>query len=109
MYEDESDDPLNVKELALSFDYLTYKIQDRVKTLSENIEVNLSFSKSNYEMEIFKITENLEHVKMLIKECDYLNDEFSKLEQINLISRDFVSRLTILDKRLKIQLKNLKK
>ncbi|GME73889.1 unnamed protein product [[Candida] boidinii] len=108
-HEDESDDPLNVKELALSFDYLTYKIQDRVKTLSENIEVNLSFSKSNYEMEIFKITENLEHVKMLIKECDYLNDEFSKLEQINLISRDFVSRLTKLDKRLKIQLKNLKK
>ncbi|OWB72217.1 hypothetical protein B5S31_g1924 [[Candida] boidinii] len=109
MNEDESDDPLNVKELALSFDYLTYKIQDRVKTLSENIEVNLSFSKSNYEMEIFKITENLENVKMLIRECDSLNDEFSKLEQINLISRDFVSRLTKLDKRLKIQLKNLKK
>ncbi|CDK24618.1 unnamed protein product [Kuraishia capsulata CBS 1993] len=94
------DDPLEVKSLALEFDYLIYKIQDRVKTLSDQTKDSVTAQKVNYENDIARINANIGQINDLVRECDLIENEFVKIEQISQIAKDFTMRLTQVEKKL---------
>lgn len=94
------DDPLDVKSLALEFDYLIYKIQDRVKTLSDQTKDSVTAQKVNHEKDIARINGELSEIHNLVRECALIESEFVKIEQISEIAKDFTKRLTDVERRL---------
>ncbi|ODV98383.1 hypothetical protein PACTADRAFT_31778 [Pachysolen tannophilus NRRL Y-2460] len=98
--DDVEDDPLGVKQLALNFDYLMYKISDRVKSLSEQTEDSITFQKNNYESDVARINMNLLKLNRLLKDCQELMNEFNKIGQIGLIAQDFKKRIIEIEKKL---------
>ncbi|ODV62234.1 Cnl1p ASCRUDRAFT_24961, partial [Ascoidea rubescens DSM 1968] len=88
------DDPLNVKQLALNFDYLIYKINDRIKSLAE--ETELSVSNKRYNVEVFiedEIQSEVVKFKDLNDQLDELLNDFLKVQQIDMIVKDFKQRI----------------
>ncbi|ODV87776.1 hypothetical protein CANARDRAFT_25990 [[Candida] arabinofermentans NRRL YB-2248] len=107
--DEEDDDPLHVRELALNYDYLLFKIQEHTQQLSQKIEANVSHSKQKYENEINSIENHLRKVMELSHDCDLLNLEIDKLEQLDLITKDFTNRLVEIDQRMKIHSRKFKR
>lgn len=97
----DGDDPLQVRQLALNYDYLMYKIQDHTIALSEKVAQNVDYTQKQNEDAIARIHEHIAAAKLLISECDRTNEEIDKLEQLQLMTRDFKDRLRGIDKRLK--------
>ncbi|KAH3669353.1 hypothetical protein OGAPHI_001474 [Ogataea philodendri] len=105
---DDEDDPLKVKELALAFDYLMYKIQDHTSQLSERVENHVIQSKAEHEVDIHAIQQKLEQIKLLLAHCDKVDQEIDKLEQLNIIAKDFNQRLLSVQRRMDAHAKKFK-
>ncbi|QPG76322.1 hypothetical protein FOA43_003708 [Brettanomyces nanus] len=95
------DDPLEVRRLALTFDYLMYKIQDHVTGLSDAVTQNVDYTKKQRQLELSQINRDIHDARKLISECNCINLEIDKLEQLQLMTRDFKERLTVIDSRTK--------
>ncbi|KAG7745987.1 hypothetical protein KL912_004843 [Ogataea haglerorum] len=98
--DDDEDDPLKVKELSLAFDYLMFKIQDQASQLSERVEAHVLRSKTEHEHDIQTIQDKLVQIKQLVGHCDQINLEIDKLEQLNMITKDFTQRLIAVQNRM---------
>lgn len=94
---DPKDDPLNIKELTVNFDYLIYKINDRIKTLSEKAQASTTRLKENAELTILEIDKLIQHYYEISKVLDGINNDFNKIKQINIIISEFVPRIRALE------------
>lgn len=90
-------DPLNIKELALNFDYLMYKINDRIKSLSEVAQQSTFRQKENTESTIMEIDKVIQYYYEITKKLDEINNDFNKVKQINMIIDEFVPRIKELE------------
>ncbi|VEU20037.1 DEKNAAC100279 [Brettanomyces naardenensis] len=99
--DEEEEDPLQVRRLALTFDYLMYKIQDHTTVLSEAVAQNVDYTKKQQEFEISQVNRRIKEARKIINECNRTDLEIDKLEQLQLMTRDFRDRLASLDTRLK--------
>lgn len=101
-YVEEEDDPLGVKKLALSFDYLLYKISEKMEVLAQQTESSVISRKDEAERELLDVETSANNLKDLIQKCDDLDNDFTMLEQISIIVSDFKQRI----KNLELQIKN---
>lgn len=96
-YVEEEDDPLGVKKLALSFDYLMYKISEKMEALSRQTEASVVSRKDEADKELVEIEESMNNLKELIKKCEDLDNDFTRIEQISVIVTDFKQRIKALE------------
>lgn len=97
-YNEEEDDPLGVKRLALSFDYLLYKIQDRVTQLAEQTHLSVERTVGDAEEQLVLVEESITRLRALTRTCDEIETEFLGVEQIGVIVREFTNRLDALER-----------
>ncbi|WPK25114.1 hypothetical protein PUMCH_002417 [Australozyma saopauloensis] len=96
-----SNDPLQLKGLAVNFDYLMYKISDRISTLSDQTHAAV-LSKANavendYLAEQLQIETVLAEIETCHKDCRELEGLFAKLDQLYTFVDEFNDRLTVLE------------
>jgi hypothetical protein len=96
-YTEEEDDPLGVKKLALSFDYLVYQITEKVQSLALQTEDTVKYKKQVAETQLNEVEESITSLNKLLKACEDLDNDFTKLEQISLIVTDFKTRIRQLE------------
>ncbi|ODV80365.1 uncharacterized protein CANTADRAFT_34131, partial [Suhomyces tanzawaensis NRRL Y-17324] len=94
-------DPLEIRQLALSYDYLLYKIRDHLSSLAEDTYTAISEKerriKAEYLQDQLRLDHEFETVNMLIESCKAIESDFLKLDQLNLFIDDFKLRLDHLE------------
>ncbi|CAN3374205.1 hypothetical protein DIURU_004126 [Diutina rugosa] len=94
------DDPLELRRLAVSYDYLVFKIKDRMAALIEETERAVVLKEQAVEEEYLgqklAIGDRMEQIDQLNKRCDELEAEFARLEQLYVFVDDFKARLAAL-------------
>lgn len=93
------DDPLAINKLAVSFDYLMYKIKDHIESLSEETYEAVNHKQNfidNY-IDQIQLDKTFEQSDTLIRKCDNLEMELYKLEKIEEFVGDFKNRIAILE------------
>lgn len=95
------DDPLQLKQLAVNYDYLVYKINDHITTLSEQTFL-LVKAKQQLTDEYFNDKLRLEaefaQIDELISHCKEIELTFMKLDQLRMFVDDFHGRLNRLER-----------
>lgn len=95
------DDPFELKELAVNYDYLIYKINDTIATLSEktfqSINNKNKLINESYLNDQLQLNEELQDIDKLITQSKELEMTFMKLDQLNLFVEDFKSRISYLE------------
>lgn len=98
---DNMDDPLELKGLLVSFDYLMYKIRDRIAGLIEDTERAVVLKQQSIEEDYLgsqlKVFETMDEIAGLEKRCDELEGEFVKLDQLYEFVADFRARLAAVE------------
>lgn len=98
---DKDEDPLVLKDLALNFDYLMYKIGDHISNLSEMtydaVNAKQNFVNKEYLQGQLKLDGEIEEIDFILDKCKELELEFMKLDQLYLFVEDFKSRLSRLE------------
>lgn len=96
-----NDDPLELKKLAVSYDYLMYRINDRIAALADATFVSVSakeeYIKNGYLGDQLRLQEETRRIEELVSECDAIELGFMKLEQIRGFVDDFLERLDRLE------------
>ncbi|KAG2732517.1 hypothetical protein G9P44_004934 [Scheffersomyces stipitis] len=94
-------DPLELRKLALSYDYLIYKINDHVSTMADTTYQSIlskqKLIENNYFEDQLHLQDELDHVETLLDNCTQLELEFMKLDQLKMFIDDFKSRLDVLE------------
>lgn len=94
------DDPLELRRLAVSFDYLVFKIKDRIAALVEDTERAVVLKEQAVEEEYLgrrlAIGDRMEQIDELVSRCDELEAEFARLEQLYAFVDDFKARVAAL-------------
>ncbi|EDK43349.1 hypothetical protein LELG_01527 [Lodderomyces elongisporus NRRL YB-4239] len=94
-------DPLELKKLSLSYDYLTYKIKDHIKTLTDQtyaavLEKQELINKDYIEGQL-DLSQKYEQISQLIQTCNDLELDFMKIDQLEIFVEDFAKRLDVLE------------
>lgn len=97
-YNEEEDDPLGVKKLALSFDYLLFKIKERVEGLAEQTLLSVQNTRDGTDLQMVDVAKSINKLKECQQSCRQLSDEFMMIEQIGHIVEGFRGRLALLEK-----------
>lgn len=96
-----NEDPLGLKELAVSYDYLIYKINDYIKNLSDQtydaVTAKLSLICNDYLNDQLQLDKELNDVDLLLEECNAMEIEFLKVKQLSMFINDFKLRLANLE------------
>ncbi|KAH3674410.1 hypothetical protein WICMUC_003247 [Wickerhamomyces mucosus] len=100
MYSEDDDDPLGVKQLAVSFDYLMFKINDNLKNLTSETEKYLIDQKTSLTKELESVDAMTDSLKHVMDKCANLNSEFMKIKQISFIAADFKERIRYIESKL---------
>lgn len=99
--EEGSDDPLELRQLAVSLDYLLYRIKDRVAVLVEQTETAVVEKQraisEDYLGGQLAVDDTMEAIGRLEERCDELEADFAKLDQLYGFVNDFVDRLRKLE------------
>ncbi|KAL6453625.1 CLN1 Biogenesis of lysosome-related organelles complex 1 subunit CNL1 [Candida maltosa Xu316] len=94
-------DPLELRKLSLSYDYLMYKIKDYISTLTEQTYQAVVSKQYQINQEYFndqlKLFDEYENIEQLLKTVNSLEMEFLKLDQLEVFIEDFKDRLNILE------------
>lgn len=96
-----NEDPLEITPLAVSYDYLVYKIKDHILTLAESTYLSV---KKKHELVDDYLTKQLdlhteiESIDALIKECTSLQQDMQKLQQLRMFIDDFKVRMDAVEK-----------
>lgn len=102
----EGDDPLEIKKLAVSFDYLMYKIKDRVTSLAERtfeaVSAKHQWINSDYLGKQLDVSGQLEEIDGILQACDAVENQFMRLEQLELFVADFGRRIAKLEEMQKL-------
>lgn len=93
-----STDPFNIKQLALNFDYLVYKINDRIQMLSDKTYGHTLLLKNSLELKIQEIDTVIIKFHEVLRELDQINQELNKLQQLDLIILEFKPRILELER-----------
>lgn len=98
---DKDEDPLVLKNLAVNFDYLMYKINDHISNLSEKtfnaVNAKQDFVNSEYLQKQLNLEKEINEIDLIISKCNDLELDFMKLDQLYLFVEDFKSRLNSLE------------
>ncbi|CAK7901434.1 biogenesis of lysosome-related organelles complex 1 subunit Cnl1p [[Candida] anglica] len=101
MSEVEDEDPLGLRELAVRFDYLLYRINDHVTNLSELTYQSVCSKRDTIEIEYLdkqlQLDKKLKDVDTILRSCDELELELMKLDQMSNFVDDFKERLHVLE------------
>lgn len=96
-----SNDHLQLKLLAVNFDYLMYKISDRINTLSEQANASVAAKAKAIEEDYFQrqlhLNELISEIDACQRDCKDLELLFTKLDQLYVFAEDFNGRLDILE------------
>lgn len=96
-----SNDHLQLKGLAVNFDYLMFKISDRINSLAEQTHESVLAKSRAIEDEYLKEQLQLQHVLAEIdacqKDCKEIETLFAKLDQLYVFVDDFKIRLDALE------------
>lgn len=96
-----SNDHLQLKLLAVNFDYLMYKISDRINTLSEQTNASVTAKaksiEEDYLQEQLHLDQLLSEIDACQRDCNELELLFAKLDQLYVFAQDFNGRLDILE------------
>lgn len=94
-------DPLELRKLSLSYDYLMYKINDYINTLTEQTYQAIVSKQYQINQEYLndqlKLFDNYDKIDELLKTVNNLEMEFLKLDQLDQFIFDFKQRLNILE------------
>ncbi|GBL50986.1 hypothetical_protein [Candidozyma auris] len=97
----EDDDPLKIKDLAVTYDYLMYKIHDHIATLSEitykSVQTKQRLIEQDYFQHQLHLDENVAEIQSLLKSCDDIELQFMKLDQLYSFVDDFKARVAYLE------------
>lgn len=97
----EDDDPLKIKDLAVSYDYLMYKIHDHITTLAEktyeSVQKKQQLVENDYFHDQLHLDENIADAQELLKQCDEIQLQFMKLDQLYVFVEDFKKRLMVVE------------
>lgn len=96
------DDPLEIKDLAVKYDYLIYKINDHITNLAEithqSIITKRNMIDEDYFNEQLHLDEELQNADKLIGECNLIETLFMKLDQLYMFVGDFKERISVLER-----------
>lgn len=87
------DDPLNINNLALHLDYLTFKLSDELLTLTERVESTLTTKNEAINAHLQSFSSTSSSIDSLLKQTINLENEFGKLNSIYEFVSDFKKRL----------------
>ncbi|KAK6463156.1 hypothetical protein DFJ63DRAFT_334713 [Scheffersomyces coipomensis] len=95
-------DPLEIRKLALSYDYLIYKINDHISNLAdttyESITTKQKLIEVNYLEDQLNLSQELTEIDQLLDQCNQLEMEFLKLDQLQIFINDFKNRIEVIEK-----------
>lgn len=98
------DDPLELKQLAVKYDYLLYKIGDHIATLSEQTYQSVQKKTELVEKEYFQnqldLDSHLANADSLLVQCDEIDLVFLKLDQLYMFVDDFKERVAALEQQM---------
>lgn len=101
----DADDPLEIKQLAVAFDYLMYKIHDRVAGLCdetfEAVNGKNKWINEEYLAKQLDISGQIAEIDLLMRACDAVENQFMRLEQLELFVADFRRRLARIEEMVK--------
>ncbi|KAI5961994.1 hypothetical protein KGF57_001534 [Candida theae] len=96
-------DPLELHKLSLSYDYLMFKIKDYIKTLTDQTYDSVlrkqNLINDDYFEKQLNLSRQYEDIDKLLKTCNELEQEFMKIDQLEMFVRDFKQRLDAIEKR----------
>ncbi|KAK6200241.1 uncharacterized protein RJT21DRAFT_114667 [Scheffersomyces amazonensis] len=99
---DPDPDPLEIKQLALSYDYLIYKINDHIANLADDTYETIRHKQSLIEINYFEdqldLPGQLQEVDRLLEQCNQLELDFLKLDQLRMFIGDFKNRIDALER-----------
>lgn len=98
---DEIDDPLNLKQLSVNYDYLIFKIKEHYSNLSDQTYESVNNQQSLIEDKFFKelgLEKELDEIEAEIQKVREIETSFMKIEQLEMFVDDFKQRLTHLEK-----------
>lgn len=96
-----NEDPLDIKSLSTNFDKLVQNINLETETLANQVYQHVYEKREISEESIENINAKLEMYQTIIKNCNELNMEIDKIEQLQLFTTDFIQRLSTLTTTLK--------
>lgn len=95
------DDPLEIKDLSVKYDYLIYKINDHIATLAEITHQSVTTKRKLIDEQYFdhqlRLDDQLKDADRLLQECTKLETLFMKLDQLYMFVGDFKKRITVLE------------
>lgn len=96
------DDPLQLKALSVNFDYLMFKIHDRIASLADTTHESVVSKKKLIESDYFgrqlQVDTQMASADALIQQCSELETLFMKLEQLYGFVDDFKTRVATLER-----------
>ncbi|ODQ78322.1 hypothetical protein BABINDRAFT_168496 [Babjeviella inositovora NRRL Y-12698] len=101
----ENDDPLQIKLLALNFDYLLYKISDHVNALSQDTYTAIHGQQGEFdELDLPVLDASMEHIlKVLLPKLCELEANLMAIGQVSDIAKLFRERILTLEQSMKKQ------
>lgn len=94
--EDEQD-PLGLKETALNFDYLIYKINDHIKGLSDLTYQSVKEKDLLVGEFLSQVTAEYSEIDGMVQKCHQIELEFYKLDQLKQFIDEFKHRISVLE------------
>lgn len=95
------DDPLEIKDLSVKYDYLIYKINDHIANLAEITHQSVTTKRKLIDEEYFDhqlhLDDQLKDADRLLHECAELEILFLKLDQLYMFVGDFKERISVLE------------
>lgn len=96
-----NDDPYQIKDLSVQYDYLMFKIRDHILNLSEKTYKSVVAKKDAIDKDVFRqqadVDNELSDADDLIKQCDNLELLFMKLDQLYSFVEEFNKRVLLLE------------
>ena len=97
----DSDDPLQLKDLAVDFDYLMFKIKDHILGLAEltqkSVTTKMRLIEDDYLTQQLALESQIAEADAILRECTDLETLFMKLGQFQGFVDDFKTRLSVLE------------
>lgn len=90
-----------IDDISQKFQDLLAAIDQRIKVLAGQTEKSVTGTRSKVDQEIDDVDKEISRLKDIMKTCDDLEMEFTKIRQIGEIAGDFVRRLKAVESDLK--------
>lgn len=93
MNDTEEDDPLNVRQLGVTFDYLMFQISEKIAEISQETENDVVLLQKTSELKVNEMDKIIASLKKLIADCTELENDFERIKQLGFIVAEFKTRI----------------